>query len=216
MYRAGAATLHGYFRNDAEPSIDLENNDLYVKLALLLNNPFGSGLWVKSGMAIDTPFDELDRVYGTETNFSVGGAASNIYVREFPIMRLGPLGVFSVSGNGPNLRKGDYDDGFYAAFDLGVAPFPAMAATGRLSFINDNQSIREIAEGSMWFRCPGAECPSVDDYVFHSDGLMNLSVPLPDGLGELGIIGDHVFDSQTEAGGADFPLTAASSSSGRR
>ncbi len=206
MYPADMPALHGYFRNGAEPSIDLENNDLYVKLALLLDNPFASGLWVKAGMAIDTIFDPLDRVYGTETNFSVSGAASNIYVREFPLLALGPLGEFSVSGNGPNLRKGDYDDGFYAAFDLGISPFPTMAATGRLSFIDSNQNAREIAEGNMWLRCPGVECPSVNDYVFHSDGLLNLTVPLPDGLGDLGIVGEHVFDSQTEAGGPRFSV----------
>lgn len=206
LYPQGASALHGYFRDGSTPEVNMQNNDLYTKLALLLTDPLASGLWVKSGMAIDTVYDPLDRAYSTETNFSAGGAASSTYSRAFTLLPLGPLGEFMLSGNGPNLRKGDFDDGFYAAFDLAAQPFATMATTGALLFKSPNGSTQDISASNMWFRCPTVQCASVQDYVFHSSGGINLLVALPDNLGNLGITGSHIFDSKTDTGGARFAV----------
>ena len=205
VYAPGAPALHGHYHGGSTPNIDINDNDLYVKLVVSLGQPETSGLWVKSGMDIDLPFDVLDRKYSTETTYSVAAASSMIYAREFPILSLGPpgfsAGEFMLGGSGPNLRPNDYDDGLFAEFDLRAKPFPSFTATGRLHFREPNNGPKtDIAVGDVWFKCHQADpddCKGLDDYVFHSEGRVNLSVNLPDGLGRLGVTGFHKFDSHS-------------------
>jgi hypothetical protein len=200
LYPAAQTQLHGHYKETAFPMVQVEGNDIELKLLLSVDDPLKSGLWMRSGFALDLPFEYLDRSYAFETNLSLAEANGKLYSREFnPFIFEGPLGAIFISGSGPNFVEGDHDDGLYADYDLKAEPYPEVAFNGRLIYQDTEGDRTKVMSGDVLFGCNKADgCDALADYTLKTSGMLDLTIPLP--AGALRISGMSIVDIPGEGG----------------
>ena len=189
---AGDATnqMHAVFVAGAEPVREIEGNDLHFTLHI---DPLDPGVGFQVGGAFTIPplgttppaegFDARARFF---LDASVTGltARGNFLLTEtglvpsFHFTEAGKLerdGYYTADGGGPNLVRGDFDDGPYGAFDVTK---PEFAASIAIVHSPNSGGRKDVGSGTMSYVCPpGATCSAFAGKEFNAEGEIDIVLP---------------------------------------
>lgn len=145
LHDSHAAGRHGSYVGGAASILDSADQDLRVDLELPLLDPTASGMGFAAGVALPLPaplaallgapnLQVAARLFASKTKLE-----GRLYTRSLTVLPIPSLGGFVLSGDGPNGKAGDHDDGlfFEASFSPGLdtssAHLPTVDASARLA-----------------------------------------------------------------------------------
>ena len=135
---------HGRYLGGAQPLLDKADPDLRMDLSLPVINPLAAGMGFEAGLALALPAP-LATLLGTpklhvaaRMHASKSLVAGRFYTRTLTVVPIPGIGGFVLSGDGPNGKSGDFDDGlwfeasFAPALDVSSEHLPTIDASARL------------------------------------------------------------------------------------
>ena len=214
--------LNGNYVSGAKNTIDPNNQDLHFTLAYPILNIFHSGWAIRAGLDLKLPGPILKAIgnpngitVGADLSYLPGAIGGRLYARELTFLPIPTLGGFVLTGDGPNNKTGDFDDGFYVEGQFKTPKsfkgedLPFIDASGGIAL--DWKSKRHpIVTASVRMGClvknskgegvfTSKECSLTNGYHFWSKALLGkkggLLVDLGGGFGKLGING--IFSAST-------------------
>ncbi|MBL8788040.1 MAG: hypothetical protein JNJ59_24310, partial [Deltaproteobacteria bacterium] len=185
--------LHAAFVGGAKPRREIDDNDLHLLFHLSLTD---IGIGFEAGGALSFPplapilpdgIDQRARFFLDVSPFGLR-ARGNFHMSPTPFLpafyfntegNLRVDGYYLYDGGGPNLTRGDFDDGPYGAFDLAAVEFASSVA---LVHVRGDGTRRDIGSATMSYACPpGATCSGFSGKEFHAQGDLDLIVPFGGG-----------------------------------
>ena len=221
--------LHGTYQGSSKPELDTTDQDLRVSLSLPVLDPLLAGMGFDAGLAIALP-SPLAALLGTKKlavaarmKLTKSLVMARLYTRKLRLIPIPGIGGFQMSGNGPNGKADDFDDGLF--FDATFAPSTALSdgkmptidasATLGLDWKGTVHQLGEInakfgclaADGANGAKFTGKECSLGNGYHIYVNTKLGksgtLSLPLG-GNDKLGLTG--TFEATTLK--APFRITA--------
>ncbi len=183
-YYATGNKMHGTYLSGAGKGADPIGQKLNIKLSARLDKPADSGLWLTAGVGLKIPVLAPNLDSRIRLQVGKGAAFAEAFAYDFTLLDIPKLGGILVGGYGPNGALGDWDDGVYAALDLGSA---YIDASMKLGFKSAKGVEKVIGAGSF----------TVDGLSFEADGSLDLTVDIKV-LGKMGIQGDFVFSTKAK------------------
>jgi hypothetical protein len=184
LYDLSLPPLHGAFvsgnPSGAEIYHDLANNDVLFQLDL----PAGIGVVnsdfkLRAGVALNVQMLGVNQTALGEVSLGQGKAQGEFYVVEnaggLPIFDLGSLGTLILGGDGPNARRGDFDDGLYGEIDL-----PSGGVNASATLVWRDGSGKDLLIGDAQFEnlCTQETCNNMAEYTTNIGGTID-DLPLP-------------------------------------
>ncbi|MCO4761798.1 MAG: hypothetical protein KC502_09855 [Myxococcales bacterium] len=196
--------MHGVLNGQATPRVTVEDNGIEVHMTLPMPKKLEVpklGLQLRMGAKMVIPV--IGEEWGMRVWASVGDgkAAGNYFSRPRPLLTVPFWGKFSSTGNGPNLRPSDADDGVYGAIDLidfklsGSSVLRFTPKDAKNQDVLDPEKRIDFAGADLLIGCPpGKTCKTFADYRIYVSAVLALAAPLG-GFGNVGLFGKVVYDS---------------------
>lgn len=215
----GDSLLDGNYANGAAPEIDANNQDLGFTLLYPLLNPFNSGWAIRAGLDLKLPQSILTLsgnpngiTVAADLSYLPGAIGGRLYARELTVVPIPGIGGFVITGDGPNNKSGDFDDGLYMEGEFRTPKnianptgdqLPVFDASGAFA-LDWNGTRHPIVTAAMRIGCleknaqgegifSSKECAFGSGYHVWAKALLGKSgsfeVDLGGGFGNLGITG---------------------------
>ncbi len=194
------------------PSLDERDQKMLLQLKLAISDLEGSGLQVRGGTRFDPRGGNDPISFSTDVLARIGEVYGSIYTPAMTLLDIPGFGKLKLSGDGPNLHAGDFDDGVYGAFSVMDGEF---SGSGRLRFRRPSGAETSIAQVNVSYQCPTSQtCSTPSSHELLADGSVDLRTPTP--FGELRLRGSAQYSSITNNLLVDgwlrvFGMTASSS-----
>ncbi len=109
---------HGRYEGGAKPAIDPANQDLFFQMDWPLANPLHTGWAIRAGVDLKLPkkFLELSGnpdgiTFAADLAYTQKAMGGRLYARELTVVPIPKKGGLVLTGDGPDARKNNWDDG---------------------------------------------------------------------------------------------------------